>query len=80
MGGCNEKWRTKECQWKRWLVRGDSFHLELPDSKIAKTDERVSACFEEYVRLTRSKNGKPNDKFEEAYEKELKPYIERFAG
>jgi hypothetical protein len=55
---------------------GDSFHLELADSKIAHTDERVKACFQEYVRLTREKGKDKNDKFEKSYASELKSYIE----
>lgn len=55
---------------------GDSFHLELADSKIAKTDERVTACFQEYVRLTREKGEDKNDKFEKTYASDLKPYID----
>jgi hypothetical protein len=54
---------------------GDEFHLELPDSKIDKTDQRVAACFEEYAKLTR-KDGKPkNDKFEKDYAKDLEKYV-----
>ncbi len=62
---------------------GDSFHLELADSKIAKTDARVDACFEEYVRLTRNMGWNKNEKFEKAYAKELMPFIsaaEKTAG
>ena len=55
---------------------GDSFHLELPGSKIAKADERAKACFEEYVRLTREEGKDKNDKFESDYAKDLKPYID----
>jgi hypothetical protein len=56
---------------------GDAFHLEMPDSKIAKTDERVEACLCEYVKLTRDA-GKTNDKFEKDYAKLLKPHIEKY--
>jgi len=54
----------------------DSFHLELADSKISHTDERVTACFEEYVRLTREKGKGKNDNFEKDYASKLKPYID----
>jgi len=55
---------------------GDEFHLELPNAKIAKTDERVKACLQEYIRLTHE-GGKPkNTKFEETNRALLKPYID----
>jgi hypothetical protein len=54
---------------------GDAFHLELPDSKIAKTDARVAACFEEYARLTRKEGKEKNDKFEQDYAKDLEKYL-----
>ncbi len=55
---------------------GDAFHLELADAKIDRTDERVEACFVEYVRLTREAGKDPNVKFERAYARDLKPYID----
>ena len=55
---------------------GDCFHLELPESKIAKTDERAKACLVEYVRLTRVERKPVNPKFEKDYETTLKPYVE----
>jgi hypothetical protein len=55
---------------------GDEFHLELPDAKIAKTDERAKACVEEYIRLTREAGKKKNTKFEDTYKALLKPYID----
>jgi hypothetical protein len=36
----------------RWYD-GDAFHLEMSDSKIAETDDRVKACLEEYARRSR---------------------------
>lgn len=55
---------------------GDAFHLEMADAKIDRTDERAEACLAEYVRLTREAGSDPNGKFEKAYAKELKPYID----
>jgi hypothetical protein len=57
---------------------GDEFHLELADSKMSRTDDRALACLDEYARLTREKGQKQNAKFEKEYEKELKPYIEKY--
>ncbi len=57
---------------------GDEFHLELSDSKIAKTDERVKACFDEYARLSRKEGKGTNDKFEKEYASELKAYLEKY--
>ena len=54
---------------------GDEFHLELPDARIAKTDDRAKSCLTEYVRLTRSGGMHPNAKFEKTYAALLKPYI-----
>ena len=45
-------------------AEGDSFHLELPDARMPKTDERVHACLVEYVRLTYEAGKPPNEKFE----------------
>jgi hypothetical protein len=57
---------------------GDGFHLEMPESKMKKTDERAAACLEEYVKLTR-KDGKPqNKKFEDKYAKDLEKYIKKY--
>jgi len=55
---------------------GDGFHLELPDSKMPKTDERVKACLKEYVRLRRDAGKKKNSSFESKYASLLKPYLE----
>ena len=54
---------------------GDAFHLEMPDSKISKTDVRVAACLDEYARLTREDGEKKNDRFETTYAKELNKYL-----
>jgi hypothetical protein len=57
---------------------GDAFHLELSDSKIAKTDERVVACLDEYARLSRQENKGKNDKFEKDYAALLKDYLKKY--
>lgn len=57
---------------------GDSFHLEMADSKIAKTDERVKACFEEYARLSRKEDKGKNEKFEKDYASDLKSYLAKY--
>lgn len=69
--------KLKNAEGKDGWYDGDSFHLELDDSKIDKTDERVAACLEEYVDLTRNKGKKQNDTFEKKYAKDLKPYIDK---
>lgn len=46
---------------------GDEFHLELPDARLKKTDERAKACMDHYVRETRKKGRKKNKKFEDSY-------------
>jgi len=68
----------KNANGKDGWYDGDSFHLELADSKIAKTDERVKACFEEYARLSRKENKGSNDKFEKEYASDLKSYLEKY--
>ncbi len=60
-------------------AEGDAFHLELADSKIAKTDDRVKACLEEYARLSRKENKGKNDKFEKDYASDLKAYLDQYA-
>ncbi len=55
---------------------GDEFHLELPNARMAVTDDRAKACLTEYVRLTRGVGMHPNAKFEKEYAKLLKPYID----
>lgn len=57
---------------------GDEFHLEMADSKIAKTDERVKACLDEYARLSRQEKKGRNEKFEKNYADLLKPYLEKY--
>jgi len=56
----------------------DSFHLELPDSKLDHSDARVVACYEEYAKLTRKDGKSKNDKFEKEYADELKKYVEKY--
>lgn len=46
---------------------GDEFHLELPDARLKKSDERARACMEHYVRETRKNGRKKNTKFEKSY-------------
>jgi hypothetical protein len=60
--------------WSSW----DGFHLELPDSKMSKSDKRAEACLAEYARLTREDGKGTNDKFEKKYKDLLKPYIEKY--
>ncbi len=57
-------------------AEGDEFHLELPDARLPKTEERVQACLAEYVRLTHEAGKSPNAKFEKEYAALLKPYID----
>jgi hypothetical protein len=57
---------------------GDAFHLELPESKLDKSDKRVTACFEEYAKLTRKDGKSQNDKFEKEYSKDLEPYVSKY--
>jgi hypothetical protein len=57
---------------------GDEFHLELSDSKMAKTDERVIACLDEYARLSRQEGKGKNEKFEKDYAKLIAPYIKKY--
>jgi hypothetical protein len=57
---------------------GDAFHLELSDSKMAKTDARVVACLDEYARLSRQENKGKNEKFEKDYAKLLAPYLAKY--
>jgi len=57
---------------------GDAFHLEMADSKIAKTDERVKACLDEYARLSRKENKGKNEKFEKDYAALLRPYLAKY--
>lgn len=57
---------------------GDAFHLELSDSKLAKVDDRVRACFDEYARLSRQENKGRNERFEKQYASDLKAYIEKY--
>ena len=60
-----------------WFA-GDAFHLELADSKMPKTDERVKACLEEYARLSRKEKKGRNEKFEKDYARLLEPYIAEY--
>lgn len=57
---------------------GDAFHLELADSKISKTDERVKACLAEYVRLSREEKKGTNETFEKDYASLLKEYLQKY--
>ncbi len=57
---------------------GDAFLLELADSKISKTDERVKACLVEYVRLSREEKKGTNDKFEKDYASLLAEYLKKY--
>ena len=56
----------------------DPFHVELPDSKVSRTDERAEACLEEYARLTREKAQRKNPSFERSYSKLLEPYFKEY--
>src|SRR5262245_29551467 len=58
---------------------GDEFHLELPDSKMDKSDKRVGQCFEEYAKLTRKDGKAKNEKFETEYAKDLEKYLAPYA-
>jgi hypothetical protein len=57
---------------------GDAFHLEMADSKISKTDDRVKACLEEYARLSRKENKGKNERFEKDYAGLLKDYLKKY--
>jgi hypothetical protein len=74
-----KKHGLKNAAGKDGWYDGDAFHLELSDSKIAKTDDRVKACFDEYARLSRQENKGKNDKFEKNYASDLKAYLEKYA-
>jgi hypothetical protein len=56
----------------------DPFHVELPDSKVSRTDERAKACLQEYARLTREKGQRKNPGFEKTYAKLLGPYLKDY--
>ncbi|MGV8985033.1 MAG: hypothetical protein ACOH2H_01955 [Cypionkella sp.] len=56
---------------------GDELHLELPDSKIGREDERAQSCIAEYVRITRTA-GKQNAKFEKSYSKDIEKYAAKY--
>ena len=60
--------------WPTW----DEFHLELPASKIGRSDSRAKACLDEYARLTRIDGKKKNTSFESKYGKLLKSAIEKY--
>jgi hypothetical protein len=60
--------------WPTW----DEFHLELPDSKVSRSDERARACVEEYARLTREAGKTQNADFEKNYSTLLKPYLGKY--
>lgn len=60
--------------WPTW----DEFHLELPNAKVARTDERACACLDEYARLTRKEGKKQNADFEKTYAKLLKTFVEKY--
>jgi hypothetical protein len=60
--------------WPSW----DEFHVELPDSKVAQSDARATACIAEYARLTREEGKKQNPKFEKDYAKLLEPYLAKY--
>jgi hypothetical protein len=60
--------------WPSW----DEFHVELPDSKVSRTDERATACIAEYARLTREDGKKQNAKFEKEYAKLLQPHLAKY--
>jgi hypothetical protein len=57
-----------------WAGDPDPYHLELPDSRIKKTDERAKECVKEYLRLTREKGLKKNSKFEGKIQKDIEDY------
>lgn len=60
-------------------AEGDAFHLEMADSRISKTDDRVKACLDEYARLSRQeKGGKKNTSFEKTYAGLLKEYLAKY--
>lgn len=56
---------------------GDEFHVELPETKLAASDKRVLACFDEYAKLTRKDGKDQNKKFEKEYDKEIAKAVER---
>lgn len=73
-----KKHKLKNARGGDGWFSGDGFHLELADSKMAKTDPRCKACLEEYARLTRTGKNKPNAKFEKAYPALLAPYVAKY--
>ncbi len=60
--------------WVDW----DPFHVEMADSKIKMSDERVTACLDEYARLSRQENKGKNEQFETKYARELKSHIDKY--
>jgi hypothetical protein len=61
-----------------WPEGTDKFHLELPGSKISRSDERALSCLDEYARLTREEGKNKNARFERDYVNLLKPYIKKY--
>ncbi|MGQ0567632.1 MAG: hypothetical protein ACT4OK_21565 [Gemmobacter sp.] len=59
------------------FASGDEFHVELPETKLAASDKRVLACFDEYAKLTRKDGKAENKKFEKEYDKEIAKAVER---
>ena len=68
---CNADGNAGWCDW-------DAMHLEIPESKISFDDARTKACFEEYARLSRKEKKGTNPRFEKAYAKELKSYLDKY--
>lgn len=74
MSSCGLRNADGKSGWCDW----DAMHLEVPDGKITRSDERAKACLEEYARLSRKEGKGTNDKFEKDYAKELKEYLEKY--
>ena len=65
----------KNYKAKDGYADGDVYHVELPESRLARDSAEVIACMKEYVRLTREGGKKINATFETDWKAELKPYV-----
>jgi hypothetical protein len=57
---------------------GDDYHLELPNSRIPKTDVECIACVDEYCRLVTLGGYKNNAKFEKNWAAEVKAPMAKY--
>ena len=57
---------------------GDDYHLELPDSRIPKTDPECLACVDEYCRLVIMEGNKHNSDFEKNWASAIKAPMAKY--